>query len=67
MGKLYDECVRIQQHIEENHLDVFTTRGALALKCGFLITLVRPDDPDDPARIQSLEVAAREVLGLELR
>lgn len=67
MGKLYDDCVLIQQHIESNRMDVFTTRGALALKCGFLITLVRPDDPDDPARLQALEAAAREVLGLELR
>jgi len=67
MGKLYDDCVRIQQHIEANNLDVFTTRGALALKCGFLITLIKPDDPDDPGRIQALEAAAREVLGIELR
>lgn len=67
MGRLYDECVQIQQYIADNNLDVFTTRGALALKCGFLITLVQPDDPDDPTRIEALRVAAREVLGLDLR
>lgn len=66
MGKLYDYCCRIQEHIERNDLDVFKTRGELALKAGFLITLIGPDDPDDPARIAALRDAARETLGLEL-
>lgn len=67
MGKLYDYCEQIQAHIESNRLDVFRTRGALNLKCGFLISLVTPDDPDDPERIAALRDAAHEVLGLELR
>lgn len=67
MGKLYDYCGQIQGHIERNQLDVFRTRGALNLKCGFLISLVSPSDPDEPERIAALREAAREVLGLELR
>lgn len=66
MGKLYDNCMRIQQHIESNGLDVFKTRGAIALEAGFLITLVEPGDPDDPAKIKALNDAARNVLGLNL-
>ncbi len=66
MGKLYDYCVRIQRHVEANDLDVFKTRGALALQCGFLVTLVNENDPDDPAKIASLQRAAQEVLGLRL-
>lgn len=66
MGKLFDYCSRIQQHIEGNHLDVFKVRGELALRCGFLITLVDQSDPDDAAKIQSLRDAARDVLGLHL-
>jgi len=66
MGTLYDDCVRIQEHIERNGLDVFRTRGALAIECGFLITLVQPEDPDDPERIRALRQAANSVLGMNL-
>lgn len=66
MGKLYDYCQDIQRHIENNNLDVFKSRGELALRCGFLISLVGPDDPDDTERIQALRQAALEVFNLHL-
>lgn len=66
MGRLYDHCTAIQQHIERQGLDVFRTRGELAMRCGFLITLIKPDDPDDPQKIKALEDAAKELLGLSL-
>ena len=67
MGKLYDYCQQIQQHIDSNNLDVFKSRGELALRCGFLVSLIGPDEPDDSQRIESLRQAARDVFGLELR
>jgi hypothetical protein len=66
MGRLYDDCTAIQHHIDQQGLDVFRTRGELAMRCGFLITLVKPDDPDDPQKIKALEDAAKELLGLSL-
>jgi hypothetical protein len=66
MGTLYDYCARIEEHIEREDLDVFRTRGELALRAGFLITLVSPDDPDDSEKIMALREAAAEVLGLQL-
>jgi hypothetical protein len=66
MGELYDCCSRIQEHIESAGLDVFKTRGQLALKTGFLITLIGPDDPDDPQKLAALREAAEDVLGLRL-
>jgi len=66
MGKLYDYCQEIQQHIERNNLDVFKSRGELALRCGFLISLVGPEDPDDSEKIQALRQAALEVFNLHL-
>lgn len=66
MGRLYDQCTRVQEYIEQQGLDVFRTRGELAMRCGFLITLVKPEDPDDPLKITALEDAARELLGLTL-
>lgn len=66
MGRLYDGCQKIAEYIDANGMDVFKTRGAVAMKTGFLITLVGPDDPDDPTKIQALKEAARDVLGIEL-
>ena len=66
MGILYDHAVKIEQHIESNGLDVFKTRGALAMRSGFIISLIKPDDPDDPMKIELLRKAAEEVLGLRL-
>lgn len=66
MGRLYDYCVKIQEHIDRNGLDVFKTRGAIALEAGFLITLVEPDEADDEKRIRDLKEAAKNVLGLHL-
>jgi hypothetical protein len=66
MGKLYDLSVRIQQHVEQNGLDVFKVRGQLAMRCGFLVSLVSQDDPDDPQKIAALREAARDVLDLKL-
>jgi hypothetical protein len=66
MGRLYDHCSKIQQHIEESDLDVFRVRGEFARRCGFLISLVKPHDPDDPERIGALEAAAAELLGITL-
>jgi hypothetical protein len=66
MGKLYEYCQRVQQHIESNGLDIYKSRGEVAMRCGFLIPLVKPDDPDDPAKIQALREAAKELFGLTL-
>lgn len=66
LSKLYDYCIKIQDHIDSQGLDVFRTRGALAMRCGFLITLVHENEPDDPQRLAALEKAAQEVLGIHL-
>ena len=66
MGKLYDYSVAIQHHIDSNHLDVFKTRGELAMKCGFIITLIGPNDADDPQKVAALKNAAKSTLGLDL-
>lgn len=66
MGQLYDHAQRIEQHIQQNGLDVFKTRGAIAIKSGFIISLITPTDPDDPSKIEALRQAAEEVLGLRL-
>ncbi len=66
MGKMYDYAQRIEEHIQRNKMDVFKTRGAIAMRCGFIITLIKADDPDDPVKIEAIKSAAAEVLGLHL-
>lgn len=66
MGKLYDYAQAIEAHIQRNNLDVFKTRGAIAMKVGFIITLIKPDDADDPIKVDQLRAAAQDVLGLRL-
>ncbi|MDO8847236.1 MAG: hypothetical protein Q7W51_02460 [Coriobacteriia bacterium] len=66
MGILYDYAEKIEQHIRSNHLDVFKTRGAIAMRSGFIISLIKPDDPDDSTKIELLRKAAEEVLGIRL-
>ena len=66
MGILYDYAQRIERHIDENSLDVYKTRGAIAMRAGFIMTLVNPDDLDDPEKIRRLREAADEVLNLKL-
>jgi hypothetical protein len=66
MGKLYDNCQTVQQHIESQGLDIYKARGEIAMRCGFLIALVKPDDPDDPQKLQALQAAARDIFNLNL-
>ena len=66
MGSLYDDCQKVERYLESSGLDIYRSRGEIATRCGFLMPLVKPDDPDDDQMIQALHEAADEVLGLHL-
>jgi hypothetical protein len=66
MGKLYDAKVRLEQVIREKRLDEAEVKGSLSLKSGVLLALVRPETPDDPAKLEKLRAAARQVLKAEI-
>ncbi len=57
---------RIEATIERRRLPLYKTRGQIGLRAGFLLGMVTPETPDDPARIAALRAAAREVLGEEI-
>jgi hypothetical protein len=63
MGKLYDEVARIEQAIAARKVDVYRTKGRIALKAGFPLLSIRPETPDDADKLARLRAAAREVLG----
>lgn len=66
MAKLYDAVVRIETEIQRRGLDATKTKGQISMLAGFFLVIVRPDDPDDPERIEALQSAARQVLGSDL-
>ncbi len=66
MGRLYDGCQQVLAHIDAEGLDIFRTRGAFAMKLGFILSLAQPDIPDDPEQIAKLKDAAEEILGIKL-
>jgi len=66
MGHLYDAKLKVEQIIREKNLNEAETKGALSLKSGLLLALVRQDTPDDPAKLEKLRAAARAVLKAEI-
>lgn len=62
MGALYDARVKIEATIKEKKLSESQVKGAIGLKSGVLLALIRPDTPDDAAKLERLKAAAREVL-----
>ncbi len=66
MGQLYDATVKVEKIIEQKKLDGVETKGKLSLKSGILFALVRPDTPDDPAKLEKLRVAVRQMLKVDL-
>jgi hypothetical protein len=66
MGKLYVIKEAIEKTIADQKLDRFTVLGQIGFKSGQLLSLLRPETPDDPAKIEKLQQAAREVLGISL-
>ena len=63
MGKLHDITRRIDAAILRRGLPIFKTKGLIAIRAGFALTLIDAQTPDDPQRIASLLAAASEVLG----
>jgi hypothetical protein len=66
MGQLYDAKVKLEQIIREKNLNEAETKGALSLKSGLLLALVRQDTPDDPVKLEKLRAAARAMLKSEI-
>jgi hypothetical protein len=66
MGVLFDLKSKVDHAINERKLDGATVRGQFSLHTGFLLSLISPSTPDDPARIEKLKKAAMTVLQLRL-
>lgn len=65
MGTLYELCKRVSAELESKHagdpIGLVRAKGELATRAGFLVTLVGPNDHDDPAKVAALKAAATEL------
>ncbi len=66
MGKLYSARLKIEKAIFDRQLNESQTKGAISLKTGFLINLIKEETPDDVDKIQKLNNATRETLGFSI-
>lgn len=66
MSKLYDAVMKIDKTIQEKQLQVFEVKGKIGLKAGMVLGMITATSPDDPAVLQKLRQAAKEVLDINL-
>ncbi len=66
MGHLYDAKLKVEQLIREKKLNESETKGALSLKSGLLLALVRQDTPDDAVKLEKLRAAAKALFKMEI-
>jgi hypothetical protein len=64
MSAIYDLRVKIDKVIADRKLDAAATKGKIALQAGFLLSLISPASPDDPAKLEKLKKAAADILQL---
>jgi len=62
MGVLFNLKTAVDKCIVDKKLDGAVVRGKIALQTGFLLSLITPASPDDPAKIEKLRKAAEPVL-----
>ena len=63
MSRLYDLKQKVEEIIERKGLDPIKTKGAISLKVGVVLSIIRESTPDDPEKIEKLINAAEEILG----
>jgi len=63
MGQLYEMVQRLDHLIQRKGLPFAKTKGLVVIKAGFSLVLIEPSTPDDPARIEKLRAAVRDVVG----
>ncbi len=62
MPELYQLAQRVTEFLELQHRDdmigLVRAKGEVAMRTGFLVTLITPHDPDDPEKLRLLREAA---------
>jgi hypothetical protein len=66
MGKLYEMVQEVDQLIHRKGLPFAKTKGLVVIKAGFSLVLIEPTTVDDPAKLERLRAAVRDVLGESL-
>jgi hypothetical protein len=64
MGKLFEYKNIIEEKVKNMGADAFKVKGQIGIKAGILIGSIDANTPDDPAKVQALRAAIKEVLGI---
>jgi len=64
VSQTYDLKMLIESTITAKGLDATDVRGKIALKAGRLLTFISPTTPDDPAGVEKLKQAIKDVLNI---
>jgi len=65
-GQLFQALRRLDALLERAGGNPYKLRGQIAVRAGIALELIEPGTPDDPAQLQQLRTAVREVLGQDL-
>lgn len=65
-GQLYQALERINAALGRAGGSPYKLRGRIAVQSGLALELIEPGTPDDPAALQRLRAAARDVLGQDI-
>lgn len=58
--------MRIEEKIKTDGLDAAAVKGKIGLKSGKVLAFINASTPDNPADIDKLKSAAKEILNLSL-
>ena len=64
MGKMLEYRTLIEDKTKNMGAEAFKVKGAIGLKAGIMILSIDANTPDDPAIVQAMKTAIKEVLGV---
>jgi hypothetical protein len=64
MGKLFEYRNIVEDKVKALGKDKFKVKGEIGMKSGLVLGMIDANTPDDPAKVQALKTAIKEVLGI---
>lgn len=66
MGRLYQAKKEVELLIAKKKLDAYQIKGEIGMRTGIVFGLINPNTPDDQTKIEKLQKAVQDILGVTL-